>query len=85
MNTIRILEVRDCGLVSLPYQLSFDFEFGACGSYQDHIMICFHDKESEWDKCRYSTDPRGRWTRVSTVKSHQYTRIGASDGQNLVH
>ena len=78
----QILEVKSCVLKVLG-KLDFDFSFGSCTvTPNDEIFLCFHDHQSENQKCRITPWPRGPYTDLGDIAQygHTWTRIAASSG-----
>ena len=81
-NNRRILELKDCGLIKIDSDLSFDHRSGACGSTDEVIILCFNnDDPDDFKRCRQASFPQGPWSEMNlSTYEHRATSIAPSQG-----
>ena len=79
----QVLQLVGCGLVRIG-SITFDHRFGACGSSNDAIMLCFNEATDDVKHCRQSASPNGPWSEMRpSGHGHRMTQIATSPGNQI--
>ena len=79
-NKRQVLQVDNCGLTELGL-IPFDHSFGACGSTDKVIVLCFDVNSKDAKECRQASSPSGPWTEMAQSSfGHRVTSIATSPG-----
>merc|ERR1711935_1059920 len=83
-NKRQILQINDCSLTSVGLT-PFEHFFGACGSTDTMVILCFNDDKSDNKRCRQTSSPTGPWTQMAlSTYDHRETSIASSQDEFLV-
>ena len=80
----QILELNDCGLISIG-SLKFDSKQSACSSTDQVILLCFNtESANDYKRCRQASSPTGQWSELALSKfDHRFTSIATSPGTSF--
>ena len=74
----QILQINDCDLISIG-NTPFNHNFGACGSSNEVIILCFEAYDAKL--CRQAPSPSGPWTEMAkSAYIHSGISIATSPG-----
>ena len=77
-NNQQVLMLIDCRLNAIA-ELRFNHVYGACGSSNGIIVLCFDSSSSKL--CREAVTPVGPWSKKDSIYKHRYTSIALSNGR----